>query len=74
MNAVNIIKSRLNLTSLSQAGLWILGEYCTSESQIRNMVDAVLESIGDLPIVDTEIREVQERLNHSRTQFLLFSA
>ena len=41
-----------------QAGLWILGEYCVSEHQIRDMVDAVLEGVGDLPIVDTEIREV----------------
>ena len=32
----------------------------------------MLESIGDLPIVDTEIREVQERSNHFRTLFLLF--
>jgi len=43
--------------SVLHAGLWILGEYCGTEDQIRSMVDAVLESIGDLPIVDTEIRE-----------------
>jgi len=53
LNSLPSIKS----ISVLHAGLWILGEYCTSESQIRNMVDAVLESIGDLPIVDTEIRE-----------------
>lgn len=43
--------------SVLHAGLWILGEYCTEENQIREMVNAVLQSVGKLPIVDTEIRE-----------------
>lgn len=43
--------------SVMHAGLWIVAEYCTTESQIREMMDAVLEMLGQLPIVDSEIRE-----------------
>ena len=45
--------------SVMHAGLWILAEYCTTESQIREMMNVVLEMVGQLPIVDTEIREVR---------------
>jgi len=37
--------------------LWILGEYCTTEEQIKGMMEVVLSSVGTLPIVDSEIRE-----------------
>ena len=36
--------------------LWILGEYCEQPSEITNFMRAVEKSVGDLPIVEKELK------------------
>ena len=39
-----------------RATLWLLGEYCSSVEDIQNVMTFIRQSLGDLPIVDDEIR------------------
>lgn len=39
-----------------RAALWILGEYCESKEAIEGVMQVVKQSLGELPIVDTELR------------------
>ncbi len=39
-----------------RGALWILGEYCDSKDAIQAVMTLLRQSLGDLPIVDTEIR------------------
>lgn len=36
--------------------LWILGEHCDESRRILRFITAVKKSIGDLPIVDKELK------------------
>ena len=36
--------------------LWILGEYCESAEDIQNLITLIRQLLGDLPIVDDEIK------------------
>lgn len=36
--------------------LWILGEYCTGLNRILTFMGEVRKSIGDLPVVETELK------------------
>jgi len=47
-----------SVTTTSTLGsmLWILGEYCEQPSEITNFMRAVEKSVGDLPIVEKELK------------------
>ena len=47
---------KLNLLKVLRAALWLLGEYCSSIDDIQNVMTFIRQSLGDLPIVDDEIR------------------
>jgi len=36
--------------------LWILGEYCESQDLIQSVMHQVRQALGEIPIVDDEIR------------------
>jgi len=36
--------------------LWILGEYCESTEDIQSLITLIRQSLGDLPIVDDELK------------------
>lgn len=36
--------------------LWILGEYCDSIEDIQNLITLIRQSLGDIPIVDDELK------------------
>lgn len=40
-----------------RAAIWILGEYATSADDIRSVMSKVRQSLGEIPIVDDEIRK-----------------
>lgn len=40
-----------------RAAIWILGEYATSVDDIRSVMSKVRQSLGEIPIVDDEIRK-----------------
>jgi coatomer subunit beta len=49
--------------------LWILGEYCLSEKDIKEALRGIRKSIGELPILDTEqkILAMDEASNGTET-------
>ncbi len=40
-----------------RGSLWILGEYCETSEDIQNLVTLIRQSLGDLPIVDDELKK-----------------
>lgn len=42
--------------------LWILGEYSNSSSVILQIVDMIKKSLGEIPIVDSEMRNIEKDL------------
>lgn len=42
---------------MHRAAIWILGEYATSVEDIRAVMSKVRQSLGELPMVDDEIRK-----------------
>lgn len=40
-----------------RAAIWILGEYATSVDDIRAVMSKVRQALGEIPIVDDEIRK-----------------
>ena len=42
---------------MHRAAIWILGEYATSADDIRSVMSKVRQSLGEIPIVDDEIRK-----------------
>ncbi|VDK43527.1 unnamed protein product [Anisakis simplex] len=41
-----------------RAALWILGEYCDTKESIVGVMEMIKKSIGELPIVESELRAV----------------
>ena len=50
--------------------LWILGEYCTSPDEILSVMKEIKEGLGDMPIVDDELRKMSgvEKENEEEEQ------
>ncbi|XP_041353863.1 coatomer subunit beta-like isoform X2 [Gigantopelta aegis] len=42
---------------IHRAAMWILGEYCTSVEDIQLVMTLIRQSLGDIPIVDDEIKK-----------------
>jgi len=49
--------STINSAKIHRQALWILGEYCTSPSDIQSVMTEVRQSLGELPIVEDEMRK-----------------
>jgi coatomer subunit beta len=50
------ISGQIKSVKILRATLWLLGEYCSSIEDIQNVMTFIRQSLGDLPIVDDEIR------------------
>lgn len=50
------ICGQIKSVKVLRATLWLLGEYCSSIEDIQNVMTFIRQSLGDLPIVDDEIR------------------
>jgi len=44
-----------------RGALWILGEYCTQEKDIKDALRGIRNSVGELPIFDTEQRLLEQQ-------------
>ena len=53
LEAFPFIKS----VKVHRAAIWILGEYATSVDDIRSVMAKVRQSLGEMPMVDDEIRK-----------------
>ncbi|XP_019850006.1 PREDICTED: coatomer subunit beta-like [Amphimedon queenslandica] len=51
------IFSTIQSVEVHRSTLWILGEYCTDMTDITKLVAAIRTSLGEIPIVDSEIRK-----------------
>ncbi|CAF3916445.1 unnamed protein product, partial [Rotaria sp. Silwood1] len=50
------ICAQIRSVKVLRATLWLLGEYCSSIEDIPNVLTFIRQSLGDLQIVDDEIR------------------
>lgn len=48
--------SDIKAKKVFRGALWILGEYCTEEKDIKDALRGIRNSVGELPILDTEQR------------------
>lgn len=48
--------SSIKSVKILRATIWILGEYCDDIEDIQSIVTLIRQSLGDLPIVDDEIK------------------
>jgi hypothetical protein len=49
--------STIRNPKIFRAALWILGEYCDSRESAQEVMTLMRQSLGELPIVDDEMRE-----------------
>ncbi|KAL1425649.1 hypothetical protein MTO96_019070 [Rhipicephalus appendiculatus] len=42
---------------IHRGALWLLGEYCASVDDIRACLDEVRQALGELPLVESELRK-----------------
>ncbi|XP_032832940.1 coatomer subunit beta isoform X1 [Petromyzon marinus] len=47
----------IKAVKIQRGALWILGEYCSSKEDIQSVMTEVRRSIGEIPIVETEIKK-----------------
>ncbi|XP_078000458.1 coatomer subunit beta-like [Glandiceps talaboti] len=47
----------IKAVKIHRAALWILGEYCVTSEDIQSVINELRMSLGDLPIVDVELRK-----------------
>lgn len=50
------IFSSVKSVKILRGTLWILGEYCESVEDIQNLITLIRQSLGDIPIVDDELK------------------
>lgn len=49
--------STIRSAKIHRQALWILGEYCTSPSDIQAVMTEIRQSLGELPIVEDELKK-----------------
>jgi coatomer subunit beta len=58
----------IKAVKIFRAALWILGEYCTLRDDIQNVMTLIRQSLGDIPIVDDEIKKAAGEIKDEDTQ------
>jgi coatomer subunit beta len=53
--------SDIKAKKVFRGALWILGEYCTDEKDIKDALRGIRSSVGELPILDTEQRLMEKQ-------------
>lgn len=53
---------------IHRAALWILGEYCTSSEDIQSVMTLIRQSLGEIPIVDDEIKKAAGEIQEDEMQ------
>jgi coatomer subunit beta len=53
--------------------LWIVGEYCETVEDIQNLITLIRQSLGDLPIVDDELKRVTNSETNKEEDLVLKS-
>ena len=53
---------------IHRTALWILGEYCTSSEDIHSVMTLIRQSLGEIPIVDDEIKKAAGEIQEDEMQ------
>ncbi|XP_071134136.1 coatomer subunit beta-like isoform X1 [Mytilus edulis] len=53
---------------IHRAALWILGEYCTNSEDIQSVMTLIRQSLGEIPIVDDEIKKAAGEVDEDEMQ------
>merc|ERR1719300_2136554 len=53
---------------IHRAALWILGEYCTSSEDIQSVMTLVRQALGEIPIVDDEMKKAAGEVKDDEMQ------
>ena len=53
---------------IHRTALWILGEYCTSSEDIQSVMTLIRQSLGEIPIVDDEIKKAAGEIQEDEMQ------
>jgi len=59
--------SDIGAKKVFRGALWILGEYCTEERDIKDALRGIRNSVGELPILDTERRLLEKQDDEDET-------
>lgn len=54
--------------SVTRSALWILGEYCQSEEEMQGVFHEIRQSLGELPLVEAELRKIEGEANAEALQ------
>lgn len=60
--------AHLNSAKAYRGGLWILGEYSLSESDVQGAWKHIRSSVGEVPIVQSELRKLNQTEEDTETQ------
>ncbi|XP_045198148.1 coatomer subunit beta-like [Mercenaria mercenaria] len=59
--------STIKAMKIQRAALWILGEYCTTSEDIQGVMTLVRQSLGEIPIVDDELKKAAGEVSEDDT-------
>ncbi|XP_055890054.1 coatomer subunit beta-like isoform X1 [Biomphalaria glabrata] len=60
--------STIKAMKIHRAALWILGEYCTSSDDIQSVMTLIRQSLGEIPIVDDEMKKAAGEVKDDELQ------
>lgn len=60
--------STIKAMKIHRAALWILGEYCTSSNDIQSVMTLIRQSLGEIPIVDDEMKKAAGEVKEDEMQ------
>ncbi|XP_050393198.1 coatomer subunit beta [Patella vulgata] len=58
----------IKAVKIHRAALWILGEYCTSGEDIQSVMTLIRQSLGEIPIVDDEMKKAAGEVQDEEIQ------
>lgn len=67
------IVSSIKSVKIMRGTIWILGEYCETAEDIQNLITLIRQSLGDLPIVDDELKRAAGQVDSKEDEQILRS-
>lgn len=62
--------STIKSVRVHRAALWILGEYANSVEDIQSMMTQIRQSLGEIPIVDDELRKASGEVRDDKDEMM----
>ncbi|XP_013392181.1 coatomer subunit beta [Lingula anatina] len=68
VNKMLEVFSSIKSIKVFRGALWLLGEYCISKDDIQSVMTEIRQSLGEIPIVDDEIRKAAGETKEDESQ------